>query len=346
MLSDAVLEDLVRNTDLRKHLIAEAWPNLSVESRLQVLHAVAIHGMQSIPPWLSLLAAGDTEPIVRYWAARFTDFQPPLKPTSLPRAAHLQPTEEDEALHFLATNDQSPLVRASVEKGNLSFAQELTRLPQRDRLVFIRNQATPSLGSFMTWLDAALDAGVPDSELASCCVEFFSLPDVKRSLQRTRADFPDPVDAYDSGKAIETGWRVMKKAGPSKLVSSMVYVLPTSLGLGAVSVEDLCAMPAQVLKALPYRTDKSAEILQVLDLMCQHPERFPEEAVKSLSRFDDRYLELPRGAALTEQHALQAVNRSESILETLLSLQRAVTQLTEHVQELRAAAGRKRGIFG
>lgn len=48
MLSEAVLEQLLRNTPMRQYLVREAWPDLSTESRLQIIQAMNVEPLH--PP--------------------------------------------------------------------------------------------------------------------------------------------------------------------------------------------------------------------------------------------------------------------------------------------------------
>ncbi len=66
MLSDKVLEELIRNTPMSEHLIKEAWPDLSTEGRLQIIQATVDAHLHTLPTWLSVLAMNDKAPIVRY----------------------------------------------------------------------------------------------------------------------------------------------------------------------------------------------------------------------------------------------------------------------------------------
>lgn len=56
MRSEAVPEELLRNTPMRQFLVREAWPDLSTESRLQVIQAMIVEPLAGISEWLSARA--------------------------------------------------------------------------------------------------------------------------------------------------------------------------------------------------------------------------------------------------------------------------------------------------
>ncbi|WP_416047325.1 hypothetical protein [Cupriavidus basilensis] len=186
MLSESVLEELLRETPMREHLVREAWPDLSTESRLQISQAFDVGWMAGVPDWLSLLALNDTAVIVRYWAARLTHFQPPrpegvddvLGPLS-------ERTEEQKQLYEMARTDSSELVRLCADCGETLTYQTLATVSQLQRLAFLRTLSMPHLGVFFQWLDTAVRAGVPDLELRECLREFVSLPAVREDLEPT-----------------------------------------------------------------------------------------------------------------------------------------------------------------
>lgn len=346
MLSEKVLEELVRRTALSEHLVTAAWPDLSTESRLQVMQAVTEANMDSCPAWLSQLALVDGAEIVRYFGARYTSFS---TPEDLKRAnegglffGH-KPTPEDIELYERTSRDASELVRAGLNEGNQFNFKTLTKTPQMHRLLFIRSLTLPTLEPFMEWLSEAIDAGVPDAELGECTQEFMALPRIKRELARDRMDFSDGWDAYSAGKGVELAWQVVKKAGPV-VQNYLVYELPTSMGLHTCSVEELASMPERVLSSFPYRSDESKEIAAVVRLIRDHPERFPKEVVESLSRADE-YGGGISAEARAKARAQAAVDRSEVMLDAVMSLKDQLTSLAERVGELQEAASRKRGFF-
>lgn len=77
MLSERVLEELSRNTALGEQLVLLAWPSFAVESKSQVLDAVAMEASSPTPECLARLAIAHEAPLARYWAARHTYFERP-----------------------------------------------------------------------------------------------------------------------------------------------------------------------------------------------------------------------------------------------------------------------------
>lgn len=349
MLSEKIVEELARNTPLSERLITEAWPDLSTESRLQIIQASVDAHLGSAPIWLSILAVKDEAPIVRWWAARLTLFKrpPPAdggEGAQDPFAFLFANTDDERQLVARAKADPSDLVQVCADMGDTLSYGTLSTSTQFRRLAFLRGLTMRDLGSFVQWLDMAVDADVPDQELGECAEEFFALPRVQRDLKRDPDDFRDGMDAYHAGKGIETGWRVVKKAGPI-LQRNLMYVMPTRMGLGRITPDELAQMPEAVLSAFPYRSDQSKEIAAVIALMREHPERFPEEAIRSLERADE-YGSVS-AAQMAQARAKDAVDRSQAILDTLIELHEKVAELGEQIQRLQVeAASRKRGFFG
>jgi hypothetical protein len=103
-----------------------------------------------------------------------------------------------------------------------------------------------------------------------------------------------------------------------------------------------------VLGTFIYRVDPGEEIVGVLKLMHEHPERFSPEIRETLRRHNE-YEDGPRWSPeeLEEHRQRQAVDRQEATLEAVLELKRQLADLHEYVQEMvREAAARKRGFFG
>ena len=328
MLSENVLEHLTRKTPLREHLISAAWPSLSVESKLQVIDTlIGGGGLSVLPDWLIYLAMDDASPIVQYWGLKDAYFKIP-KP-DLPK---------DSSMDFYqrASDSQQPLVKSLAAKVGMFDFKHLTDAPQLSRLALIRNEDSNSFGAFIDWLDEAFENGVPDVELGECCNEFLNLESVKEELGTNF--FEDGFDAHTAGKGIEKAWMLMKKADPY-LLSSLLYRIPTSLGLKTIKVETLFDMPVRVLSAYPYWTAPSEEIEQVVELMRSNPERFPDEAIKSLSYVDSGGF--PSDDELEIQKAYSSPARSKVLLDSILKLQNDILILRNQVDVI----SRRRGIF-
>lgn len=70
MLSERVLDELVRRSALSEELVKALWSDLAVESKLQVLAAHHADFSPSTPDWLADLALADNSPGVQYFALR------------------------------------------------------------------------------------------------------------------------------------------------------------------------------------------------------------------------------------------------------------------------------------
>ncbi len=255
----------------------------------------------------------------------------------------IEVTEEDRLLYASAKADPSELVQVCVAMRDTLSYRTLSTSTQFQRLAFLRSMTMPGLGSFVKWLDTAIDVGVPDRELGVCAQEFFALPRVQQELKRDPDNFEDGMAAYGAGKDIETGWRVIKKAGPI-LQRYLAQMMPTRMGLGRIASDELAQMPEEVLSALPWRSHDSKEIAEVIALMREHSERFPDEAIKSLNRADESGI--LSSEQLVHAEARSAVDRSQAILDTLLGLHEKVVELGEQIQVLQESPSRKRGFFG
>jgi hypothetical protein len=79
MLSSDVLEELLRPSLVRTHIIYTAWPSLSVESKLQIISALQnTDPQQTLHEDILRIALADEHAIVRYWAVRFERLKQPL----------------------------------------------------------------------------------------------------------------------------------------------------------------------------------------------------------------------------------------------------------------------------
>jgi hypothetical protein len=342
MLSDKILEELVRDTPMSEHLVKEAWPDLSTESRLQIIQTSADLHHGYLPTWLSVLAINDGAPIVRYWAARVTHFKKPAPEGGTLPIFLSAATDEEKQLYATAAADPSELVRLCADRGETLNYRTLNTATQFQRLAFLRGlSTTPGIGAFFEWLNMAIDAGVPDRELGECVQEYLALPRVQKDLTRDPDDFEEGMDAYSAGKDIEPAWRAVKKAGEI-VQGQLAYVLPTRMGLWTIKADELAQMPEKVLTVLTWRSDGSREIAAVIALMHEHPERFPEDAIKSLNRASGNLT----GNDLINTRARHALDRSQATIDAVIRLDEKVTALSEQIQTTQTEApNRKRGFF-
>jgi hypothetical protein len=334
MLPETVLEELTRATGLREHLVAMAWPNLSTESRLQVIATIEGTGVsKGTPTWLTKLALNDAAPIVRYWAARHSFFRNKGPEQYREEFKAFAATEEDQALYAKAEADPCDLVRYCLGKGTVLTInyKTLTALSQLERLAFIRHLDIPNLESFIAWLEEATSAAVPDPELAECAVEFFAHPRVVSDLKRGAADFFDGYDAHRCGEGMRKGWALTKTAG-SALRNVLCYILPTSYGLGTMAVDDLAQLPDDVLETFFYRSE-SKEVDGVLKLMHDQPDRFSQKIIEKFKKWGED--DIPRRTPQEddEERSRRAIERQAETLERVLDVKQQLASLLEYVQE-------------
>lgn len=350
MLSDAVLADITRPGPTQSMVVTAAWPSLAVESRLQVIAAVQGNGVnRSTPDWLLDLAMQDSAAIVRYWAARGAHFREegPLDFTATSEDGTFQrkpAAPEDIARARAARQDPSELVRLSVDRLGILLSDAFTAMPQQERLIAIRDQSHPRFSSFIDWLCKAVEAQVPDEDLATCSAEFFAHPDVIEQLKED--DFEDGMTAYYEGKAVTDGWSLLNgKAGPH-LTAQLVWILPVKRGLGSVKVEELAVMPEGVLGSLVHRRGDDAIFVELAELIRRQPERFPPAVVKALRRDDEYSHTMPNVNDRAEYRIRNAVDRQAATIEAVIGIRRDLGRIQERVEEVYEAATRKRGIFG
>lgn len=349
MLSEAVLAEIARPGPTQAMIVSAAWPSLSVESRLQVIAAIQGSGaIRSTPDWLLDLAMQDGAAIVRYWAARFAYFREvgevdfsdkseqglfkrkPADPKDLERAS-------------AARNDPEEIVRLSVDRPGFVLSSVLTAMPQKQRLIAIRNDSHPSFSTFIDWICTAVDEEVTDDDLAACASEFFAHPEV--IAQMNQDDFSDGMTAHIEGKALTHGWALLKdKAGP-RLTSQLVWRMPIRRGLGSISAEELSAMPARVITDLLRRRDDDV-LLELAALIRKQPERFSPDVVKSLRQDDEERFTVPDTESQAEYRLTHAVDRQAATVEAVIGIRREILRLRERVDEVYEAATRKRGFFG
>jgi hypothetical protein len=337
MLSESVLEELARDTAFREHLVTTAWPNLSVESRLQLIEL--IQGLRppslETPAWLAKLAIDDAAPIVRYWAARHTYFRNKgpehySDEISMSWAA----TEEDKALYAKAAADPCELVRFCVP-DHFNY-KALTGISQLGRLAFIRALDMPDLLAFTEWLEAAIPAGVVDRDLSECANEFFMHPRVKCDMKRKYHDFWDGYDWYKCGEGMKKGWALTKVASP-RLRDTLSWALPTSYGSGTMKVDDLAQLPDEVLENFFYRADKNTEIEGVLKLMHDHPERFSAELIAKFKERDPVEPARPTPEEIEERRSQEAVERHAETLDSVMAVKQQLAGLPEYFQGFQEA---------
>lgn len=339
MLAERVLDELSRHSVLTEELAKAAWPDLSLESKLQVIAAYHAQLSPSTPGWLVDLALDDASPVVQYMALRYAYLRRPV-PEGV--AAPFPLSGQDVDLYHKAHAIEHPLVKAALaDYSLLSGKESLFQAPYLERLAIARNDRSLDLGALMDFMLVALDK-IDDRELAAVAHEFFSRPDVQKDLKRGKFGFHDGESAYYAGEGVTRGWEVVRKAGPA-LTNVLVNSLPTSLGMGGIEAKELATLPTRVLEMLAYDNTGSKEIAELHQMMSDQPERFPEKAIEALRmarehRYDPEDIQRERRLAspLTDKATLEAV----------VELQQQVAKLAEQLQEMRDSPPPKRGFFG
>lgn len=343
MLSERVLEELVRRSELSQELTAALWPDLCVESKLQLMVAYQADFSPTTPAWLTDLALADESPVVQYFALRhaYLETRHAGRPENIYEVSDV--SDEDVARHARAHAIDHPLVRAVLSDFSLDGVKmQLLHSTQLERLAHVRNANLLGLNSLIDFLEEALDR-LDDQEVAEVAYEYFLRPDTKHAMQRGTDGFSDGDMAYSAGRGIKRGWELARKAGPV-LANVLVTSLPTALGLATVEAEVLATMPDHVLELLAFDASARKEIRDLHRLMREQPGRFPTAALRARELLGEVELEADE---LEEQHDAwrESPLGERAMLDAILELQKQVVSIAEQLRELRTPP-QKRGFFG
>lgn len=342
MLSERVLDELVRRSALSEELCKAVWPDLLVESKLQLLAALQADLSPATPDWLVDLALTDKSPAVQYFALRHAYLRTKRTDVAESVKSFFEVSDEDVARHAKAHAIEHPLVKAAVaDLSSIGSKEYLRRFSQLERLAAVRNEGMFSLGSLVDFLEEAVD-NMDDRELAAVAHEYFLRPDAKRELQRGRLDFADGESAYYAGDGMKKGWQVVRKAGPV-LANVLVANLPTSLGLATIEAKELATMPERVLELLVHDSLERKEVADLHRMMRDEPSRFPAKVIEALERASEFGRYDPED--IQRERRLASPLSERATLEVVLELQKQVTALSHQLQELRDNPP-KRGFFG
>lgn len=332
MLSEQVLEELVRSTPLQQTMVETAWPSLSTESRLQVAHAIQGPIQGETPTWLMELCIADPAPIVRFWAARRYTFPPSKEREATgPFAAFLTPAPENEKLlRAKAAEDSNELVIACTSEDPWESSATV------NRLVFARNKGTAHL---ICGLNKAFDAGLSDKDLADTLREVLQKPEVQADL-KFHGEYREGDTAYYEGQLVKDGWELVRKAG-AQSQWLLAGVLPTYRGLGHIPPAELATLPGEALTALAWRRDKSKEISAALDLVLANPEKYDEKVIRSIHNGFEACADYADGP----NRGTTSVDRGQETLDQVLALQGQIQELVEQIAALRQMAIAKKGWF-
>lgn len=276
MLSDNILEELTRPTKLQQQLATMAWPDLAVESKLQLLDSQ--HMM--MPTWLLELAWADAAAVVRFWAIRFAYLPKPQRDGT--NACFKESRER-------VLQDHEPLVRACCtnrDEGYFNY-QFLTRMSALERLLSIRNLIRPRFSLFVDWL-AVVVGTVDDDQLSDAAIEFFSLPKIRLELSGNASDDIEYIRSY-SDETLLKAWHITKQSG-QLLTFQLAKCLPLNGGSsGKIGAVQLAELPIYLLRRLIDRSfeDKHAVLIELMELIRSQPNRFHKEVCSSLSKLDD-----------------------------------------------------------
>lgn len=331
MLSEEILEELVRSTPLQQMMVETAWPSLSTESRLQVIHAIQGPGAGSTPTWLMELCILDTAPIVRYWAARRYMFPAPTEREATgPFAAFSKSVPENEKLlRTTAVADSCELVRACASEDPWESKDGLIRL------VFARNQGTAHL---VSGLSKAVDAGMPDGEVFNILKEVFTKPEVQADL-KFKGKYQDGGTAAYEGDVVKDGWALVRKAGKTTQLL-LAEALPTDRGLTRISPEELATMPPSALQAMAWRRDKTKEIDEALNLVLANAEKYEAKVIESINSGLQVCASIEDGPS-----AGDSVDSGQETVGHLVALKSQVQELADQLASLRQMASAKKGWF-
>jgi hypothetical protein len=292
MLAPETLNELVRrDSGLTTSLVTAAWPDLAIESKLQVVQrASELSPGGETPLWLVALALGDAHEIVRVWGLRWATLRPSgeaAPPGAVDAGASAlagAKTELEASLHSEARADRSALVKASVRAERTVGFETLSGLPQFERLVLLRRLQTADIGAFFGWLHAAAGAGLPDGELAQCVAEFVAHDQVHHELARSD-DHEDRTEAVNGAQTLKLAWDLFRQPLPATQ-RVLAPVLPTRLGSHQVAVEELASLPEPALALLMGIDTADKGIVELQSRVRQHPSDFPRTVVQALAATD------------------------------------------------------------
>ena len=342
MLSERVIDELVRRSALSEELCKALWPDLSVESKQQLLMAYHAGFSPNTPNWLTDLALEDKSPVVQYLALRHAYLRTRRDDVVQGAKQSFQVSDEEVARHAKAHAIKHPLVKAAIVDFSAFGAKGyLRRYSHLERLVAVRNLSMLTLGALVDFLEQAVGV-LDDRELAAVAHEYFLRPDVQHELQRGRFDFADDESAHYAGEGVTKAWTVVRKSGPV-LASVLVSNLPMAHGTATIEAKDLATMPEHVLELLVHDNLEREEVGELRRMMREQPDRFPPKVIEALDGASEfgRYepQQVQRERRLTSPLAEQAT------LEAVLELQQQVAKLAEQLQDIRENPPRRR-FFG
>ena len=261
MLTDSIFKQFTKRSALQQRLVEVAWPNLTTESKLEIIEASSGPSRLRVTPYFLVdLAQNDRAEIIRYWATLSAYFERPPSNELAQRVFKdrvIEPAQTRRTARL--DSDSSELVRAAgVSTGIVSMGKRLIEQPQLTRLVQIRKASHPSTESFADFVDDAIKAQVPVNEICECIDEYFAREDVFSELQELHAD---AFGEYAKSKGWEHLWSIAATAP-----LPIGYLIATR---GAVSgkywklkLEIIEALSADLLRHCAYRDEEVFEKLR------------------------------------------------------------------------------------
>lgn len=124
MLSERVLDELSWHSAVSEELCKALWPDLAVESKLQVLEAYQGDRLSPTPDWLTDLALEDGSPAIHYYALRHVHLKTQQENVPEDVKQFYLVTDDELARHAKAHALKHPLVKAALVKLNTFSATE------------------------------------------------------------------------------------------------------------------------------------------------------------------------------------------------------------------------------
>jgi hypothetical protein len=323
----------VRSSPLQRDLLKAAWPVLSVESKLQIIDALASQVGGTIPSDLADVALNDSSPIVRYWAARDYYFREPrIGPDGkeLVAAGFAQTPPEELQRTARARADECALVRAatSAQRGRFDLAEQLIGLPQLGRLVKIRALDYPDTDGFASFVEEAVSKGAASvDDVRDCIWEYFSRDDIWSECQTLDADGPAE---FSKQRGWERLWTIAAKA-PIRIAAPIASRAVLAGKYWEIKPEQLTALPDEVKRVVVGRADAPAEKLR--ESINASPDKHRKELVEAVSTYY-KYQAEGRRPSVEEraEYALDNMpNRQDAVFGAVKKLREEVEQLMEAV---------------
>jgi hypothetical protein len=349
MLADSTLEQFCRRSPLSEQLIRLAWPNLSVESKLQLIDALS--RQHDLPSFMANIAVTETEaPIVRHWAASRLSLQfvRESQENSLSAALGIGTNSELIACKNRVANDSSELIRATASCSASTSCNGLEHSTQMERLVFIRSGQAGLFEGFVDFLERGIALGGAaqenDEELARCFDEYVASDSFQKRLNRQFVT--DPYGDFCNGNALRKLWGLTHIAGP-RLQMAIAFGAPVEFGINVLAASDFLTLPTCVLCLLIH--DNRKPIAEALHQIRNNPEKFPADLMASIQKadeIDDDLIYSADDLVKSEARLRDLPMRDEAIFETVASLRRETHQAFAEIVGKLDAVTTRREFFG